>query len=194
MKLAKTFFNDVRELIVSARKTVARGVDLVQVYTNFEIGRPIFEQEQKGKDSATYGEEVVKALAEKLTKEFGKGFSKRNLELMRRFFQLYADRPLPIAQSVTAQLARERKTQTLSAQMDPKPIGQSLSDQFAIAQSVIVQSGILQTASANSPPDRIRQSVTDLSSSPRPFTLELDALCLPPRHQKFRRAQLLLRD
>ena len=42
MKITKTFFDDIRKLIRSARlPTVARGVDLVQVHTNFEIGRRI---------------------------------------------------------------------------------------------------------------------------------------------------------
>ena len=61
MKLSKTFLEDVRELILSARATVSRGVDLVQVHTNFKIGRRIVEQEQKGKSRAKYGEAVVKA-------------------------------------------------------------------------------------------------------------------------------------
>ena len=52
VKLTKTFFDDIRELIVSARTTVARGVDLVQVHANFEIGKCIILQEQKGKDRA----------------------------------------------------------------------------------------------------------------------------------------------
>ncbi len=43
MKLAKAFFNDIRKLIHSARTTVARGVDLVKVATNFEIGRRIVQ-------------------------------------------------------------------------------------------------------------------------------------------------------
>ena len=38
MKLTKAFFEEVRKLILSARATVARAVDLVQVHTNFEIG------------------------------------------------------------------------------------------------------------------------------------------------------------
>ena len=66
MKLTKTFFDDIRGLIVAARTTVARGVDLVQVHTNFEIGRRIVEQEQHGKNRAAYGKEVIKALAERL--------------------------------------------------------------------------------------------------------------------------------
>lgn len=43
MKLTKAFFEDIRALIQSAHTTVAKGVDLVQVHTNFEIGRRIVE-------------------------------------------------------------------------------------------------------------------------------------------------------
>jgi hypothetical protein len=49
MKLTKAFFEEIKDLIAAARATVARGVDLVQVHTNFEIGRRIVHQEQKGK-------------------------------------------------------------------------------------------------------------------------------------------------
>jgi hypothetical protein len=100
MKLTKTFIKDIRELICSARTTVARGVDLVQVHTNFEIGRRIVEQEQLGKGRAVYGEEIIKALASRLTGEFGRGFSASNLAYMRSFYLFYQDRA-SIFQSVT---------------------------------------------------------------------------------------------
>jgi predicted nuclease of restriction endonuclease-like (RecB) superfamily len=87
-------YEQIRELIVTARQTVARGVDLVQVRTNFEIGRYIVEHEQHGASRADYGKELIKNLAESLTREFGRGFSKSNLEYMRRFFQLYHERVL----------------------------------------------------------------------------------------------------
>lgn len=82
----------VRDLVVSARQTVARGVDLVQVCTNFEIGRHIVEHEQSGEHRAAYGKVLVQRLADQLTQEFGRGFSKSNLEYMRRFFITYQDR------------------------------------------------------------------------------------------------------
>ena len=59
------------------------------VYTYYEIGKKIFLEEQKGKDRANYGESLLKNLAEKLTNEFGNGFSKDNLKLMRRFYVVY---------------------------------------------------------------------------------------------------------
>ena len=106
-------YEQVRELLVSARKTVARGVDLVQVRTNFEIGRHIFEHEQQGKDRADYGKRALKSLAGKLTQEFGAGFSETSLKLMRQFYLMYADRicqsasdqfsPLPISHTVSGE-------------------------------------------------------------------------------------------
>ena len=100
MKLTKAFIEDIRELIRSARATVAQGVDLVQVHTNFEIGRRIVEHEQQGKGRAAYGEEVMKALAVRLAGEFGRGFSLSNLKSMRQFYLQYRNR---IGQSVTGQ-------------------------------------------------------------------------------------------
>jgi len=114
MKLTKAFFEDIRKLIVSAHATVARGVDLVQVHTNFEIGRRIVEQEQKGKGRAAYGEEVIAELAGRLTAEFGNGFSPRNLAYMRTFFLLYQART-PILQSAIAKSPGRQNLQSLTA-------------------------------------------------------------------------------
>lgn len=41
---------------------------------------------QNGDEKASYGDEVLEKLSQKLTEEFGKGFSKRNLERMRKFY------------------------------------------------------------------------------------------------------------
>lgn len=87
-----TLYQRIRELVVTARQTVARGVDLVQVRTNFEIGRRIVEHEQQGEQRAAYGREVIKQLAERLAREFGDGFSARNLASMRTFFLCYRKR------------------------------------------------------------------------------------------------------
>lgn len=107
----------IREFIVSARRTVARGVDLIQVLTNFEIGRRIVEYEQQGKKRAGYGREIVKALAERLSAEFGAGFSKRNLDYMRRFYLDDGGRRAGIVQTLSAQSMGEGKGQTVSDQL-----------------------------------------------------------------------------
>ncbi|MFH0920856.1 MAG: PDDEXK nuclease domain-containing protein [Fibrobacterota bacterium] len=121
MKLAPSFFKEIRELILSARTSVARGVDMVQVYTNFEIGRRILQEEQKGKQRADYGKEVIRTLSIHLTAEFGNGFSKSNLEYMRRFYLTYKQCGFQIAQTASGQSLTARKPQTLSGQL-PQPI------------------------------------------------------------------------
>jgi predicted nuclease of restriction endonuclease-like (RecB) superfamily len=127
MRITAAFIEGIRELVAGARTTVARGVDLVQVHTNFEVGRRIVEEEQRGKDRATYGKEVIKALAERLTAEFGAGFSTSNLAYMRTFYLLYQER-LPIFQSATGKLGSSE-------------IGQTLTDQLGILQSLSGKSG-----------------------------------------------------
>ena len=64
MNITPQFVEDIRQLITGARLRVARGVDLVQVYTNFEIGRRIVEEEQRGEDRAEYGKAILQTLAE----------------------------------------------------------------------------------------------------------------------------------
>jgi hypothetical protein len=103
-------YDGIRLLILSARQTVARGVDLLQVHTNYEIGRRIVEREQGGADRAQYGKEVIKELAERLTSDFGNGFSKSNLEYMRRFYLAYPDRDIQIAQTLSGRFGGPEKS------------------------------------------------------------------------------------
>jgi hypothetical protein len=89
----------------------------------FAIGKRIVEHEQKGEKRATYGKQVLELLAQAMTAEFGRGFSRRNLELMRRFYILYSSRVSQslIPQSLTAELAaapdKNNKAQSLTAQL-----------------------------------------------------------------------------
>lgn len=68
---------------MAARNNVVRQVNTTMLMTYFEIGRRIVEQEQKGESQADYGQYLLVRLSESLSGRFGKGFSKRNLELMR---------------------------------------------------------------------------------------------------------------
>lgn len=111
---ASELFTRIRSLIESARSTIARGVDLVQVHTNFEIGRHIVEFEQQGEERAAYGKAVLQQLAERLSTEFGSGFSVTNLKLMRQFYVQYSPR---ISQTLSDP----------SALHTPGSIGQTLS-------------------------------------------------------------------
>jgi predicted nuclease of restriction endonuclease-like (RecB) superfamily len=96
-------YQGIRELIVAARRSIARGVDLVQVWMNFEIGRQIVTHEQQGEARAAYGKELLAELAERLSAEFGNGFSRSNIAYMRSFYLAYQDR-VPIVQTASGQL------------------------------------------------------------------------------------------
>ncbi|NUM44139.1 MAG: DUF1016 domain-containing protein [Anaerolineales bacterium] len=85
-----TIYSQIAELLQSARDTVIRTVNQTMVSTYFEIGRMIVEVEQQGKERAEYGKQVLKELSKRLTVEFGKGFSERNLEQMRQFYLTYS--------------------------------------------------------------------------------------------------------
>ena len=84
------FINEIKDLLTSAKERVRIAINVAMVYTYYEIGRRIVEQEQKGENRAEYGKEILKQLSVVLTKEFGKGFSQDNLKLFRRFYIVYS--------------------------------------------------------------------------------------------------------
>lgn len=108
---------ELRGLIHSARYAVATTVNTLQVLTNFEIGRRIVEHEQKGAERAEYGAELLKELSVRLTEEFGKGFSERNLRSFRAFYLNYQNRSTTIWQKPSAKLPLTKKSQTPTDQL-----------------------------------------------------------------------------
>lgn len=100
---------EVRRLINSTRHAIANSINSFQVHTNFEIGQRIVEHEQQGEKRAAYGTALLKELSQKLTKEFGRGFSEDNLSNMRKFFLTYKDQvsqfPRSFSEIQKAQLA-----------------------------------------------------------------------------------------
>lgn len=110
----KALLHDIRELIRSARQAAVHSVDLIQVVTNFEIGRRIIQHEQQGQERAAYGKALLKELAADLTAEFGRGFSRSNLQNMRKFYLTYADRLPEKCQTPSGELPVAPKSQTPS--------------------------------------------------------------------------------
>ena len=118
----------VRALVHAARREVASNVNALQVRTNFEIGRLIVEHEQRGRRRADYGEETLVHLSASLSAEFGRGFSRANLEYMRKFYLLWQDRPGLISQTASGKLPAAEIRQTVSAK-SPAGIAQKISAQ-----------------------------------------------------------------
>ncbi len=99
MKKKIQLYDRVREILESAKTTVARSVNTTQVVANWLVGREIVEEEQHGKNRAAYGEQLLECLARRLAADFGNGYSVHNLKFMRRFYQGY---PALIGQKVDA--------------------------------------------------------------------------------------------
>lgn len=91
---------EIKELLLTARQNVAVQVNSELLTTYWQIGRIIVEHEQDNKVRANYGKFTLKQLSNELTKEFGKGFSRSNLQNMRAFFLAY-----PICQTVSGKLS-----------------------------------------------------------------------------------------
>jgi predicted nuclease of restriction endonuclease-like (RecB) superfamily len=112
--LVSGLLKEIRGLITAARSAVARSIDYIQVYAYFEIGRRIVEYEQKGVHRAEYGKAMLIALSDKLTEEFGKGFSRSNLQNMRNFYIIYRDRCIQKCQMPSGKLIGGSKSQVVS--------------------------------------------------------------------------------
>lgn len=81
-----SLINSVGILLEEARKKVYSHINQILVRTYWEIGRRIVEFEQKGGEKAEYGSKLLERLAEDLTEKYSKGFSRDNLEKMRKFY------------------------------------------------------------------------------------------------------------
>lgn len=86
----ENLYNKVAELLKIAQSTVVQTVNKTMVQTYFEIGKMIVEEEQKGKERAEYGQQLIEELSIRLLNEFGKGFSSTNIKQMRSFYLTYS--------------------------------------------------------------------------------------------------------
>jgi len=79
----------ISELVAKSRIELARIINTKIVYTYWNIGKYIVEYEQKGKERADYGSELMKSISRELSARLGKGFSQRNIRDMRRMYLTY---------------------------------------------------------------------------------------------------------
>lgn len=87
---ADALFEKISALIEESRKKVAAAVNVAEVYTKYEIGRYIVEDEQEGNYRAAYGKKVLEELSYRLTGKFGPSWSVDTLKRCRYFFNVYS--------------------------------------------------------------------------------------------------------
>jgi len=82
-------FAEIREVLVTARRTAYKAVNFAMVTAYWNVGRLIVEDEQQGNTRAEYGKAILADLAKRLTDEFGKGFDERELRRIRQFYLVF---------------------------------------------------------------------------------------------------------
>ena len=82
----KDFLTEIRHIVDAARQKAYSAINSAMVEAYWQIGKRIVEQEQRGKDRADYGTQLIKLLSADLTKEYGKGFSINSLYYFRQFY------------------------------------------------------------------------------------------------------------
>ncbi len=99
---------EIRSLIETSRRHVATTANLVLVNLYWNIGRVITQDIQNNEKRAGYGKQLIQELSEVLRKEYGKGFTRVNLQDMRRFFESFS-----ICQAVPDKSEDQGKSQAL---------------------------------------------------------------------------------
>ena len=87
-----TLLSSVSELLQRGRQNAAKSLNAVLTTTYWLVGRRLVEFEQRGKERAVYGSELLKRLSSDLQSQFVRGFSERNLEQMRQFYLQWSNR------------------------------------------------------------------------------------------------------
>ncbi len=78
----------IRNSVISAQNRIYTAVNSAMVQAYWEIGEQIYLACGEN-DRAEYGKGLLQFLSEKLTAEFGKGYTVRNLQMMRKFYLMY---------------------------------------------------------------------------------------------------------
>lgn len=85
-------YSNIKSLVELTKKQVVQNINTTMLLTYFQIGKFILEDEQKNKARASYASFTLKLISNKLTKDFGRGFSVDNLERFRKFYLNYRTR------------------------------------------------------------------------------------------------------
>lgn len=94
----ENLYNDIKLLVEESKRKVYKMVNTEMINLYWSIGKMIVDK-QGETEKAKYKDYIIQELSMRLTSKFGKGFSKRNLERMRKFYVCY-----PIATTMLSQL------------------------------------------------------------------------------------------
>ena len=165
----------IAALLAEARRQSARSINAILTATYWEIGRRIVEYLQLGESRAGYGEEILHRLSADLTKEFGRGYSIRNLRSFRNFYLGWRIRQTVSAESCGLFYDPGIRAEAVSfPAVDVEGIVQTVSEQSSgalIRQTPSAELQIVQTASGKFPLSQKSQTLSGKSPIPISATL-----------------------
>ena len=99
-KSMEELVNQISALVAASKDKLVSNVNQIMTETYWNIGKYIVEFEQDGNVKAEYGTKMLTTLSHELTLRMGRGFSRPNLNNMRKFYLTY-----PICQTVSDKLS-----------------------------------------------------------------------------------------
>ncbi len=106
LSIANSLYREIQDILEDARHSAYRAVNFAMVRAYWQIGCLIVEHEQAGQVRAEYGKAVLRGLSDRLTREFGRGYSVQALRNMRQFYRTFSKRSALRSRSLqTTQLA-----------------------------------------------------------------------------------------
>ena len=114
-------FLDSVQIIESAHYNAYRQVDSILVLRNWLLGKRIAEENMDGERIERYGARIISDLAQRLTKQFGKGFDKRSLYRYVKFYKLYSK----IVVSVNPQSVNKPASKKIVGSLTPQSFSNS---------------------------------------------------------------------
>ena len=83
--------SDIELLVNASKNELATSINKVMTVTYWNIGKYIVEFEQDGNAKAEYGKNLLSTVSKELTLRLGKGYSRPNLNNMRKFYLKYSN-------------------------------------------------------------------------------------------------------
>lgn len=138
-----TVFDEVAAIVDASRNFAARSVNATLTAAYWMIGRSIVEFEQGGAERAEYGVRLIERLSADLTRRYGRGFSRQNIQLMRSFYLSYPNNGIRQTPSSESDKSLQRKIpQTPSAESETTSVRlrlEHLLDVFPLPWSAYVR-------------------------------------------------------
>ena len=86
-----SLINDVRDIVENGLRKAYQNVNAITVFTYWQVGKRIVEEEQRGEKRAEYGRRLIETLAQVLSMDYSRGFSARDLRNYRQLYLCFND-------------------------------------------------------------------------------------------------------